>query len=44
MSLFLPGFQTERSFFATVKLIYTIGYSVSLVMLAVAVSILLLFR
>uniref|UniRef100_A0A674MNH7 Growth hormone releasing hormone receptor n=1 Tax=Takifugu rubripes TaxID=31033 RepID=A0A674MNH7_TAKRU len=36
--------ETERSFFATVKLIYTIGYSVSLVLLAVAVSILLLFR
>lgn len=37
-------FQTEQSYFATVKLIYTIGYSVSLAVLAVAVLILLLFR
>ncbi|XP_039985108.1 growth hormone releasing hormone receptor, like [Xiphias gladius] len=36
--------ETEESYFATVKLIYTIGYSVSLVVLAVAVLILLLFR
>uniref|UniRef100_G3PDA1 Growth hormone-releasing hormone receptor n=1 Tax=Gasterosteus aculeatus aculeatus TaxID=481459 RepID=G3PDA1_GASAC len=34
----------ERSYFATVKLIYTVGYSISLVVLAVAVMILLLFR
>ncbi|KAG7230839.1 hypothetical protein INR49_019653 [Caranx melampygus] len=36
--------KTEESYFATVKLIYTIGYSVSLVVLVVAVLILLLFR
>uniref|UniRef100_A0A3P8UF89 Growth hormone-releasing hormone receptor n=1 Tax=Amphiprion percula TaxID=161767 RepID=A0A3P8UF89_AMPPE len=36
--------ETEQSYFATVKLIYTIGYSISLVVLAVAVLILLLFR
>lgn len=42
--LVLFGFQTERSYFATVKLLYTIGYSASLVLLAVAVFILLLFR
>lgn len=36
--------QTEESYFATVKLIYTVGYSVSLTVLAVAVLILLLFR
>ncbi|CAF95846.1 unnamed protein product, partial [Tetraodon nigroviridis] len=36
--------ETERSYFATVKLLYTIGYSASLVLLAVAVFILLLFR
>lgn len=40
----LRGFQTERSYLATVKLIYTIGYSASLVLLAAAVLILLLFR
>lgn len=34
----------EESYFASVKLIYTIGYSISLVVLAVAVLILLLFR
>uniref|UniRef100_A0A3B5A605 Growth hormone-releasing hormone receptor n=1 Tax=Stegastes partitus TaxID=144197 RepID=A0A3B5A605_9TELE len=34
----------EESYFATVKLIYTVGYSISLVVLAVAVLILLLFR
>uniref|UniRef100_A0A8D3CU85 Growth hormone releasing hormone receptor n=1 Tax=Scophthalmus maximus TaxID=52904 RepID=A0A8D3CU85_SCOMX len=37
-------FQTEESYFATVRLIYTVGYSLSLVVLAVAVLILLLFR
>ncbi|KAM9358229.1 growth hormone releasing hormone receptor, like [Symphorus nematophorus] len=36
--------ETEQSYFVTVKLIYTIGYSISLVVLAVAVLILLLFR
>uniref|UniRef100_A0A3P8UEM4 Growth hormone-releasing hormone receptor n=1 Tax=Cynoglossus semilaevis TaxID=244447 RepID=A0A3P8UEM4_CYNSE len=36
--------ETEESYFATVKLIYTVGYSVSLTVLAVAVLILLLFR
>uniref|UniRef100_A0A669BXK5 Growth hormone releasing hormone receptor n=1 Tax=Oreochromis niloticus TaxID=8128 RepID=A0A669BXK5_ORENI len=36
--------DTEESYFASVKLIYTIGYSISLVVLAVAVLILLLFR
>ncbi|XP_034438554.1 growth hormone releasing hormone receptor, like [Hippoglossus hippoglossus] len=36
--------ETEESYFATVKLIYTVGYSVSLVVLTVAVLILLLFR
>ncbi|XP_076009650.1 growth hormone releasing hormone receptor, like [Genypterus blacodes] len=36
--------ETEQSYFATVKLIYTAGYSVSLVVLSVAVLILLLFR
>eukprot|EP00064_Thunnus_orientalis_P008933 superscaffoldBa00001099_g8956 len=35
--------ETEQSYFATVKLIYTAGYSVSLVVLTVAVLILLLF-
>uniref|UniRef100_A0A3Q3EID6 Growth hormone-releasing hormone receptor n=1 Tax=Kryptolebias marmoratus TaxID=37003 RepID=A0A3Q3EID6_KRYMA len=34
----------EESYFANVKLIYTIGYSISLGVLAVAVFILLLFR
>uniref|UniRef100_A0A3B3X6S4 Growth hormone-releasing hormone receptor n=1 Tax=Poecilia mexicana TaxID=48701 RepID=A0A3B3X6S4_9TELE len=34
----------EQSYFATVKLIYTIGYSISLGVLAVAVFILLMFR
>ncbi|XP_068599670.1 growth hormone releasing hormone receptor, like [Brachionichthys hirsutus] len=36
--------ETERSYLATVKVIYTIGYSLSLAVLAVAVLILLLFR
>nr|XP_020462650.1 growth hormone-releasing hormone receptor-like [Monopterus albus] len=36
--------ETEQSYFATVKLIYTIGYSISLAVLAVAVLILLFFR
>ncbi|XP_008405245.2 growth hormone releasing hormone receptor, like [Poecilia reticulata] len=36
--------ETEQSYFATVKLIYTIGYSISLGVLAVAVFILLMFR
>uniref|UniRef100_A0A3Q1HDM0 Growth hormone-releasing hormone receptor n=1 Tax=Anabas testudineus TaxID=64144 RepID=A0A3Q1HDM0_ANATE len=36
--------ETEQSYFATIKLIYTIGYSISLVVLAFAVLILLLFR
>ncbi|KAM7388336.1 hypothetical protein PAMP_024516 [Pampus punctatissimus] len=36
--------QAEQSYFATVKLIYTVGYSISLVVLTVAVLILLLFR
>ncbi|KAE8294246.1 Growth hormone-releasing hormone receptor [Larimichthys crocea] len=36
--------ETEESYFATVKLIYTIGYSISLVVLAAAVLILLFFR
>uniref|UniRef100_A0A1A8RW00 Growth hormone-releasing hormone receptor n=1 Tax=Nothobranchius rachovii TaxID=451742 RepID=A0A1A8RW00_9TELE len=36
--------ETEESYFATVKLIYTIGYSISLGVLAVAVLILLFFR
>ncbi|XP_054646738.1 growth hormone releasing hormone receptor, like isoform X2 [Dunckerocampus dactyliophorus] len=36
--------ETEQSYFATVKLIYTIGYSVSLLVLTAAVLILLLFR
>ncbi|XP_054459424.1 growth hormone releasing hormone receptor, like [Anoplopoma fimbria] len=36
--------ETEQSYFATVKLIYTVGYSISLAVLAVAVLILLLFR
>uniref|UniRef100_A0A672I4B4 Growth hormone-releasing hormone receptor n=1 Tax=Salarias fasciatus TaxID=181472 RepID=A0A672I4B4_SALFA len=36
--------ETEEWYFATVKLIYTVGYSVSLAVLAVAVFILLLFR
>ncbi|KAI7794469.1 growth hormone-releasing hormone receptor [Triplophysa rosa] len=35
---------TEDSYFATVKLIYTIGYGTSLLSLSVAVVILLLFR
>ncbi|KAA8577499.1 hypothetical protein FQN60_007903, partial [Etheostoma spectabile] len=34
--------ETEQLYFATVKLIYTVGYSISLVVLAVAVFILLL--
>ncbi|XP_030643214.1 growth hormone releasing hormone receptor, like [Chanos chanos] len=34
----------EESYFATVKLIYTIGYGASLISLSVAVVILLLFR
>lgn len=38
------GLQAERSYFAAVKLVYTIGYSASLVLLALAVLILLLFR
>ncbi|CAJ1060413.1 growth hormone releasing hormone receptor%2C like [Xyrichtys novacula] len=36
--------ETEQSYFATVKLIYTIGYSISLTVLTVAVLVLLLFR
>ncbi|XP_020788893.1 growth hormone releasing hormone receptor, like [Boleophthalmus pectinirostris] len=36
--------ETEQSYFATVKIIYTIGYSVSLAVLVVAVLILMLFR
>ncbi|XP_015225830.1 PREDICTED: growth hormone-releasing hormone receptor-like [Cyprinodon variegatus] len=36
--------EMEELYFATVKLIYTIGYSVSLGVLAVAVLILLVFR
>ncbi|KAF3834877.1 hypothetical protein F7725_027435 [Dissostichus mawsoni] len=36
--------DTEQSYFATVKMIYTVGYSISLAVLAVAVFILLLFR
>ncbi|XP_047230146.1 growth hormone releasing hormone receptor, like isoform X3 [Girardinichthys multiradiatus] len=36
--------ETEQSYFATVRLIYTIGYSISLGVLAVAVFILLIFR
>ncbi|KAK1897688.1 Growth hormone-releasing hormone receptor [Dissostichus eleginoides] len=36
--------ETEQSYFATVKMIYTVGYSISLAVLAVAVFILLLFR
>ncbi|XP_034738389.1 growth hormone releasing hormone receptor, like [Etheostoma cragini] len=36
--------ETEQLYFATVKRIYTVGYSISLVVLAVAVFILLLFR
>ncbi|XP_034035550.1 growth hormone releasing hormone receptor, like [Thalassophryne amazonica] len=36
--------ETEQSYFATIKLIYTIGHSISLVVLAAAVFILLLFR
>ncbi|XP_061895548.1 growth hormone releasing hormone receptor, like [Entelurus aequoreus] len=36
--------ETEQSYFATVKLIYTVGYSVSLLVLTAAVLILLLFR
>ncbi|KAM4628736.1 growth hormone releasing hormone receptor, like [Polymixia lowei] len=36
--------ETEQSYFATVKLIYTIGYGTSLAFLCVAVLILLLFR
>ncbi|XP_029005156.1 growth hormone releasing hormone receptor, like isoform X2 [Betta splendens] len=36
--------QTEQRYFTTVKLIYTVGYSVSLVVLALAVCVLLLFR
>ncbi|KAI4829147.1 hypothetical protein KUCAC02_023208 [Chaenocephalus aceratus] len=35
--------ETEQSYFATVKMIYTVGYSISLAVLAVAVFILLLF-
>lgn len=38
------GLQAERTYFAAVKLVYTIGYSASLVLLALAVLILLLFR
>ena len=34
----------QDSYFATVKLIYTIGYGTSLVFLFIAVVILLLFR
>uniref|UniRef100_A0A672T4S7 Growth hormone releasing hormone receptor n=1 Tax=Sinocyclocheilus grahami TaxID=75366 RepID=A0A672T4S7_SINGR len=34
----------EESYFATVKLIYTVGYGASLLSLSVAVAILLLFR
>lgn len=37
------GLQAE-SYFAAVKLVYTIGYSASLVLLVLAVLILLLFR
>lgn len=40
----ISGFQTVQSYFATVKLIYTVGYSISLAVLSVAVLILLLFR
>nr|XP_057929087.1 growth hormone releasing hormone receptor, like [Doryrhamphus excisus] len=36
--------ETEQSYFATVKLIYTVGYGVSLLVLIAAVLILLLFR
>ncbi|KAF7659688.1 hypothetical protein LDENG_00294530 [Lucifuga dentata] len=36
--------ETEQSYFAMVKVIYIIGYSISLVVLSVAVLILLLFR
>ncbi|XP_049580473.1 growth hormone releasing hormone receptor, like [Syngnathus scovelli] len=36
--------ETEQSYFATVKLIYTIGYSISLLVLTAAVVILLFFR
>lgn len=43
-SSFPSCFQTEESYFSTVKLIYTIGYSISLVVLAFAVFILLFFR
>uniref|UniRef100_A0A672T4Z3 Growth hormone releasing hormone receptor n=1 Tax=Sinocyclocheilus grahami TaxID=75366 RepID=A0A672T4Z3_SINGR len=38
--LFVP----QESYFATVKLIYTVGYGASLLSLSVAVAILLLFR
>ncbi|XP_077439781.1 growth hormone releasing hormone receptor, like [Vanacampus margaritifer] len=36
--------ESEQTYFATVKLIYTIGYSVSLLVLTAAVVILLCFR
>ncbi|KAM9385822.1 growth hormone releasing hormone receptor, like [Pholidichthys leucotaenia] len=36
--------ETEEAYFATVRVIYTIGYSISLVVLTLAVLILLLFR
>ncbi|XP_075895441.1 growth hormone releasing hormone receptor, like isoform X2 [Nelusetta ayraudi] len=36
--------ETVQSYFTTVKLIYTVGYSISLAVLSVAVFILLLFR
>lgn len=44
MLVCVSALQTERSYFATVRLVYTIGYGVSLVLLAAAVFILLLFR
>lgn len=43
-SCLISRFQTVQSYFATVKLIYTVGYSISLAVLSVAVFILLLFR
>ncbi|KAM6962517.1 growth hormone releasing hormone receptor, like [Aplochiton taeniatus] len=40
----IPELKPQESYLATVKLIYTIGYSTSLVFLSIAVVILLLFR